>query len=110
MLGVLIAMDSAYVSKIIADDLVANPDFNNSHGVDVEACVVTPRRLKFENSLHDGAFIDLWLVLEECPGHYEGYLVAFDDERCEFGLAVHGKKHPVFIAYYGSFTETLSAM
>jgi hypothetical protein len=103
-------VDSFCISKIIADDLMANPDCFNSHGVHVTACAVTPRRLKCEDSFRDGAFVDLWLVLKERPGTAEGYLMVFDGERLEFGLAVHGNEYPVLIGYYGSFTETLSAM
>jgi hypothetical protein len=103
-------MDSSEILKIIADELTANPNFANSHGVDLKGCAAAPTRLRCQDSFRDGALIDLWLVLEECPGRSEGYLVVFDEERLEFGLAVHGKEHPVFIGYYGSFTETLSGM
>jgi hypothetical protein len=37
-------------------------------------------------------------------------LAAVDEAENEFGLAIYGKEHPVFIGYYGSFTETLSGM
>jgi hypothetical protein len=103
-------MNSSEILKIIADDLTANPNFTNSHGVDPNRCAVAPSRLRCEDSFRDGALTDLWLVLEECPGRRDGYLVVFDEERLEFGLAVYGKEQPVFIGYYGSFTETLSGM
>jgi hypothetical protein len=89
------------LSKLIADDLAANPDFSNSHRIDIGASLAAPTRLTCEDSLRDNASLDLSLVLEECPGGKHGYLVVFDEERCQFGLAVPGKRDPVFIGYYG---------
>ena len=103
-------MDSRQVSKLIADDLAANPAFFNSHGVDVKACLISPKKSAFDNSLRKGEVMSLWVVFEELPGKDEGYLVVFDDQRSTFGLAIHGDKRPVFLGYYGSFTETLSGM
>ena len=46
MLGVLSQMDASQILKIIADDLTANPNFTNSHGVDLNRCAVAPSKLK----------------------------------------------------------------
>ncbi len=103
-------MDAEGVAQIIITDLAENPHFFNSHGVDVQAALVPPQQMKFQNSFREGEILILWLVLKECPNENEGYLVVFDERTNEFGLAVYGNQLPVFIGYYGSFTETLSGM
>jgi hypothetical protein len=103
-------MDAEAVAQIIANDLAENPHFFNAHEVDLQACLVPPTRLTFENSFREGELLTLWLVLREDPAKQEGYLVVFDESQNRFGLAVHGAQRPVFIGYYGSFTETLSGM
>jgi hypothetical protein len=60
------------LSKLIADDLAANPDFSNSHRIDIGASLAAPTRLTCEDSLRDNASLDLSLVLEECPGGKHG--------------------------------------
>jgi predicted RNase H-like HicB family nuclease len=98
------------VVRVIADDVKAHPCFFNPHGIELETCLVPPCKLRFIDSFREGQFLDLWMVLEECPGSDTGYLVVFDDLRQHFGLAVRGGGVPVFIGFYGSFTETLSGM
>lgn len=103
-------MNAETITEIIAADLAANPGFFNSHNVDVRTSLVIPTRLRCENSFREGEFLDLWLVLREHPAEESGYLIVFDETANEFGLAVYGAERRVFIGYYGSFTETLSAM
>jgi hypothetical protein len=81
-------MDAQAVSRLIASDLSANPGFYNSHGVDLQASLVAPELLQFEDSFRQGEFLTLWLVLKECPTERAGYLVVYDESANEFGLAV----------------------
>ena len=103
-------MDAQAVSRLIANDLRANPTFNNPHGVDVPVCLVVPELLEFEDSFRKGEFLSLWLVLKESPTERDGYLIVYDEASDMFGLAVYGKDRPVFIGFYSSFTKTLSSM
>jgi hypothetical protein len=102
--------DPTSINAIIDRDLREHPDFFNSHGVDLEKCRVTPARLTCADSFHEDRPIELWLVLRALPNSTAGYLVVFDAERGEFGLAVAGATLPVFLGRYGSFTETLAGM
>jgi hypothetical protein len=62
----------------------------------------TPRKL---------GMIELWLVLEEDPVNRNGYKIAFDEERGDFGLACPGiDGHEIFLGWYGSFWTTFEAM
>jgi hypothetical protein len=85
----------------------------NPHGVDLRACLVTPRLVSCQNTfpqLEGGRPLDLWIVLEETPGKKDGYLIAFDERTRKFGLADWGGDVPVFLGYHGSFMDTLEGM
>ena len=100
-------MDASAVSRLIASDLSANP---GPWGFEVQACLVAPELLKCEDSFREGEFLTLWLVLKTSPTERDGYLIVYDEGANMFGLAVYGKEHPVFIGYYGSFTETVAGL
>ncbi len=85
----------------------------NPHGVDLRACLVTPRVVSCQNTfpqLEGGRPLDLWIVLEETPGKKDGYLIAFDERKHKFGLADWNGDIPVFLGYHGSFMDTLEGM
>jgi hypothetical protein len=83
----------------------------NPHGVQLRRCLLTqPERRVYLNSFNNHYPVEMWLVLEEDPDGHSGYEIVCDEARSEFGLAVPGKEHAVFIGYYGSFRETLAGM
>jgi hypothetical protein len=86
---------------------------SNSHGVDLKACLVTPRMISCRNTfpqLEGGRPLDLWIVLEETPSKRDGYFIAFDERTRKFGLAIGSGDVPVFLGYHGSFLDTLEGM
>ena len=107
---ILLEPDARQIDEIIDRDLREHPDFFNSHHVNLDKCRVTPSRITCANSLNGNAPIQLWIVLREPPETKGGYLVVFDEARGTFGLAVERGLLPVFLGWYGSFTETLTGM
>ncbi len=106
-------MTPAEISAIIQREIDAAPRLAHSHGVDLGRCLVTPRKLQFKNSFPNykrGEPLDLWIVLEETPGTRGGYLIVYNEEEREFGLAVWGDDLPIFIGCYGTFISTLVGM
>ena len=103
-------MQAEEVSSIIASDLAENPNFSNSHGLNVQECLVHPQLIELQDGADQGAVIPLWLVLKERRGDEGGYLVVYSEERNMFGLAMCSARRPVFLGFHGSFTETLSGM
>lgn len=104
------------VRQRIGEELAAcgdlsSPGFGTS---DLEARLVRPPRQEsftsdFESS---PAGSPPWLVLDECPGQDAGYLVIYDADRDEFGLAgkAAGGEAGKVIGWYGSLRDTLQAM
>lgn len=101
------------VKAIIAAELRGDLSRTNLHGVDLQRCLVEPRRVACINTfpeVWDGELIDLWVVLEEAPGTAKGYLIVFDEESREFGLAHRSGSAPVFLGIYGTFIDTFDGM
>lgn len=106
-------MTPADVRAIVELELRGDWLQSNSHGVDLRACLVEPRRVSCRNTfpmLNGGQPLELWIVLEETPGSSDGYLIVFDDVQEKFGLADRNGNMPVFLGYYRSFINTLEAM
>jgi len=97
-------MDASAISKIIADDLAAAGLLQST---DIHSRLVAPRKVRTEDGFNPGQFKDFWLVYRESPDANQGCLVIFDEEQETFGLCVEERGAPVFIGWYGSFTETL---
>ena len=104
-------MMASDISKIINSEIKsAGPDIN-SHGLDLNRCLVGPVKKTYEDSFHQGKTLELWLVLEEDPDNKSGYKIVFDEGSNRFGLAIRGDgKFDTFIGFHGSFTETLKGM
>jgi hypothetical protein len=106
-------MTPAEVRAILESELAGDWSKSNSHGVDLKACVVEPRKVTCRSTfpkLNGGKSLQLWIVLEETPGKSDGYLIVFDDLQGKFGLADWNGSTPVFLGYYGSFLNTLESM
>src|SRR5258708_29080880 len=86
---------------------------SNRHGLDLRACLVTPRMVSCRNTfpqLEGGRPLDLWIVLEETPDKKDGYPIIFDERKRKFGLADWSGDVPVFLGYHGTFMNTLEGM
>ena len=106
-----IAMQAEDVRAQIDREIAGDWDRHNPHGVDLLRCLVGPTKQRYEDSLHDGQHLDLWLVLEEDPASRGGYKIVYDEEKGMYGLAIRSDKdEDVFIGYYGTFLETLDGM
>lgn len=110
-------MDAEVIEQIIAQELSTGAYFDNAHGITSRNIdqhrVRPPTATRFENAGIPGgdAFVDAWIVLDECPGSADsGYLVVFYSPQSMFGLAMKGTPHPIFLGCYGSLAETLTAM
>jgi hypothetical protein len=108
-------MTSAEVRAIVEAELCGDWSHANRHGVDLQKCLVLPRRVVCRNTfpnLDCGKPLDLWIVLEETRGKRDGYLIVFDERQCQFGLAVWDRDGdtPAFIGFHGSFLNTLRGM
>ena len=98
------------LSCLIEDDLARAGTGFAWPGRPINQCLQKPEKRRFLNSRSDDAPEDFWLVFEEGPGPGEGYMVVYDEELQEFGLAVQGTADPVVIGFYGGFVETLNSM
>lgn len=106
-------MTSDEVRALIEAEIGGNWSQSNTHGVDLRACLVQPRRVSCRNTfpkLNGGKPLTLWIVLEETPGLQAGYLIVYDDRKGEFGLADWDGDTPVFWGYHGTFLSALQGM
>jgi hypothetical protein len=108
-------MTSADVGAIVEAELSGDRARFNALGVDRRGFVIPPRQAACRipplppNQGADQAR-ELWIVFEERSGTKDGYLVIFDEQERDFGLAVWGEDVPVLIGFYGSFLDTLEGM
>lgn len=106
-------MTAAQVRAIIDAELGNDLSRSNSHGVDLRRCLVEPRKVKCRNTfpkLNGGKPLELWIVLEETPETSDGYLIVFDEETHQFGLADWADSTPVFLGFHGTFLNSLEGM
>lgn len=107
------ATTAKQVRAIIDAEVGSDLSRSNSHGVDLRRCLVEPRKVKCRNTfpkLKKGKPLELWIVLEETPGASDGYLIVFDEETHQFGLADWAGSTPVFLGFHGTFLNTLEGM
>lgn len=110
-------MNAETVERILAQELSSGVAFDNAHGItseNIDQYRVRPpmrRRFEYAGGTGEEAFVDAWVVLDECPGSINsGYFVVFHPPPAVFGLAVKGTPYPIFLGWYGSLADTLSAM
>jgi len=101
------------VRAIVEAEIDGDWSQSNWHHVDLRKCVIHPREVVCRNTfprLNGGKPLRLWIVLEECPGTKDGYVIVFDEQQHVFGLANWDGDTPVFIGHYGTFMNTLQGM
>ena len=110
-------MDARDVYKLVVDQIAGRWDETNSHHVNLRSALVTPSRttmivrLVRKGKMKDST-VDVWVVLRELPAG-DGYIIFYDDDRDQFGLASAGfpdDHHPVICGYYGDFLTTFKGM
>ena len=101
-------MNARELSRLIENDLATHKLV--WHGRPIDQCLVEPVEITCLNSHASNQPERYWLVFEEGPNPGQGYKVVYDEELCEFGLAVAGEVEPIIIGIYGSFVETLHSM
>lgn len=107
------AMTSAEVRAIVEAELQGDYSASNDHGIDLQTCLVEPRKVICHNTfpqLAGGLPLEMWIVLEETPGQTDGYLIVFEEERGKFGLADWAGEMPAFLGFHGRFLATLQGM
>ena len=83
----------------------------NLHNVDLRTALLSkPREITVVDAAGEKA-IQVWLVLEECPGTNAGYGVVYSEEDEAYGLVQFSEGYePCLLGVYGSFTDTFGAM
>jgi hypothetical protein len=106
-------MNAQDITAIIASEIDGNWTLTNDHGVDLRTCLVVPRKVACRNTFpqsNSGDPMLMWIVLEECPSHRDGYLILFDEARRQFGLGIWDEDVPVFLGFHGTFVDALWGM
>jgi hypothetical protein len=110
-------MDASQVEQRTRVEWPTGENAPNPHGLTLDRNLVTPPRRKlFRNSFFQPEasepwrrkeILDLWVVVDECVDLGDGYLIVFDEERLEYGLAV---EPDLFLNYCRSLAETIAGM
>ena len=111
------AMNARDVRALVVDQIADRWEETNSHNVDLRSALVPPSRTKMilrlvRNGKIKDSTVDVWIVLKELPDG-DGYIIIYDDDRDQFGLASNGfpdDRHPVVCGYYGDFWSTFKGM
>jgi hypothetical protein len=102
-------MTTSEVREIVKTEISDNWSRRNAHGCDFKACLVEPYLREFETSGGQGT-IRLWVVLEEHPEDHNGYLIVFDEDSRNFGLACTGSSGSIYLGSYGTFLKAFDLM
>jgi hypothetical protein len=77
--------------------------------LELDRCLVEPRKRKSRKVGSGGRSIELWIVLEEDPRNHRGYMIVYDEMRDAFGLAMETARGFFYLREYGSFLDALRA-
>lgn len=108
-------MDAEQIRKQIEEETRGNPFPSAENTLDLRQCLVEPVKKIYRDAAPTSGNasddkLELWLVLEECPGTGNGYKIVYDADENIYGLAYYAEPEDDFLGYYGSFLETLEAM
>tara|TARA_R100000935_G_C2826811_1_gene162772 strand:+ start:1511 stop:1882 length:372 start_codon:yes stop_codon:yes gene_type:complete len=108
--GALKKMTSQEVKDIINKELEGQTDLSNAHGVNLNDCLIEPKKESYLSSVDESITLELWTVLEETADR-SGYKITFDETYSTFGLGIMTEKDELMdIGTYGTFIETLKGM
>jgi len=103
-------MTSQEVKNIINKELVGQSDLTNTHGINLNECLIEPKKESYLSSVDESIKMELWTVLEESSDR-NGYKITFDETDRTFGLGIMTDKDELMdIGTYGTFLETLKGM
>jgi hypothetical protein len=103
-------MTSQEVKNIINKELVRQSDLTNTHGINLNECLIEPKKESYLSSVDESINMELWTVLEESSDR-NGYKITFDETDRTFGLGIMTDKDELMdIGTYGTFLETLKGM
>ncbi len=110
-------MTSESVRELIEREIADEWSQTNSHGCDLQRCLVSPELREYEDCGGGRPLVDplpsikLWLVLEENPNDSSGYKIVFGEDNGMFGLATSNTiGGDIFLGFYGTFREAYCAM
>ena len=84
---------------------------SDAHGVDLRKCLVQPELRQFISGFDEKVSFPLWIVLKEDPAGNSGYMIVYDEDEDNFGLAVSDVNQGLtYIGTHGSFMDTLEGM
>lgn len=103
-------MTSKEVKDIINKELEGQADLSNTHGVNLNDCLIEPIKESYLSSVDESITLELWTVLEESADR-SGYKITFDESDGTFGLGIITDKNELMdIGTYGTFLDTLKGM
>ena len=103
-------MTSQEVKIIINKELEGQSELSNTHGVNLNECLIEPVKEIYLSSVDESNTLELWTVLEESSDR-SGYKITFDEKEGTFGLGIMTDKDELMdIGTYGTFLDTLKGM
>ena len=103
-------MTSQEVKDIINQELEGQTDLTNTHGVNLNECLIEPIKERYLSAADESVNLELWTVLEESTDR-SGYKITFDESDGKFGLGIMTDKNELMdIGTYGTFLDTLIGM
>ncbi|NQY30900.1 MAG: hypothetical protein HRT69_15710 [Flavobacteriaceae bacterium] len=103
-------MKSHEIKEIINQELEGEFDLTNVHGLNLNDCLIEPKKEIYLSSTDESITFELWTVLEESADR-SGYKITFDGTDKSFGLGILTDQNKLMdIGTYGTFIETIKGM
>ncbi len=103
-------MTSQEVRDIIKKELEGLTNLSNSHGLNLNECLIEPVKETYVSSIDESIKLELWTVLEESADR-SGYKITFDETDGSYGLGMMTDKNELMdIGTYGTFLDALKGM
>jgi uncharacterized protein YpuA (DUF1002 family) len=98
------------IKQIINEELKAEPDWKDVHGIDLSKSLIEPIKQTYVDTIDQSKSDIFWTVLEETSDK-KGYKIFFDEQIKMFGLGMNYNNDKLInIGYHGSFLKTLQGM
>jgi len=103
-------MTSQEIKEFIKRELEGQADLKIVHGVNLNECLIEPKKETYISSADKSITFELWTVLEETADR-SGYKITYDESDKTYGLGIMTDKNELMdIGTYGTFLETLKGM
>ncbi|WP_422008812.1 hypothetical protein [Roseivirga pacifica] len=103
-------MTSEEVQQIIKKELESHSDLTSLQGVNLNDCLIKPKKETYISSIDESIKFELWTVFEETLDR-KGYKITFDESDGTFGLGMMTNNDLLMdIGTHGTFLDTLRGM